>query len=135
MGVVSVGEQALDVEVLKGKFRGEKLSAVNNLIGKLKLDKIFKTGDTAFLKKVLQESKTEKSLRENSAQNYLLYGGYEPLTTALARILSSKAELGWTTYSHTGVPVPTYAMGIGQEMSNGYYENTDIFNKINYVIK
>ena len=91
--------------------------------------------ELADLKKAFEESKKEKSLREDNAQNYLLYGGYEPLTTALARILCSKAGLGGTTYSHTGVPVPTYAMCIGKEMFNGYYENTDIFNKINYIIK
>lgn len=90
--------------------------------------------ELADLKKAFEESKKEKSLRDQSSQNYLLYGGYEPLTTALSRILSSKAGLGWTTYSHTGVPVPTYAMGVGQEMFNGYYDNTDIFNKMDYIM-
>ena len=90
--------------------------------------------ELADLEKAFQESKKDKSERDKSAQNYLLYGKYDPLTTALSRILSSKAGMGWTTYSHTGVPVPTYAMGLGQELFNGYYENTNIFNKIDYVI-
>ncbi|MBN1836754.1 MAG: alkaline phosphatase [Spirochaetales bacterium] len=60
---------------------------------------------------------------------YLLYGGYEPLTVTLTHILNQKAGIGWTSYSHTGVPVPTYAIGVGQEMFDGYYDNTDIFRK------
>ena len=47
MGVVSVGEQVMDIEVLNGKFKGQKLKAVNHLVGKLELDKVFKTDDTA----------------------------------------------------------------------------------------
>ena len=59
-----------------------------------------------------------------------LYGGYEPLSVTLTHILNNKAGIGWTSYAHTGVPVPVYAMGQGQELFNGSYDNTDIFNKL-----
>ncbi len=61
---------------------------------------------------------------------YLLYGGYEPFTVALTHILNQRAGIGWTTYSHTGVPVITFATGVGQEQFGGYYDNTDIFFKL-----
>jgi alkaline phosphatase len=61
---------------------------------------------------------------------YLLYGGYEPFSIALTHILNQKAGLAWTSYAHTGVPVPVSAMGAGAESFNGYYDNTDIFTKI-----
>ncbi|MEG1637452.1 MAG: alkaline phosphatase, partial [Cellulosilyticaceae bacterium] len=45
-------------------------------------------------------------------------------------ILNNKAGIGWTSYAHTGVPVPVYAMGAGAEVFNGSYDNTDIFKKL-----
>ena len=68
-------------------------------------------------------------LAKANEDSYLLYGGYEPLTVTLTHILNRKAGIGWTSYSHTGIPVPIYALGIGQEIFNGYYDNTDIFRK------
>ncbi|MFH0785113.1 MAG: alkaline phosphatase [Pseudomonadota bacterium] len=61
---------------------------------------------------------------------YSLYGTYEPFTVALTHILNQLAGIGWTTYSHTGVPVATFASGVGRELFSGYYDNTDIFRKL-----
>ncbi len=61
---------------------------------------------------------------------YLLYGGYEPLTVTLTHLVNQYAGIGWTTYSHTGVPVPTYALGRSQALFDGYYDNTEIFGKL-----
>lgn len=61
---------------------------------------------------------------------YLHYGGYEPLTVRLTTILNNKSGIGWTTYSHTGVPVQTSALGTGAEMFNGYYDQADIYKKM-----
>ncbi len=60
----------------------------------------------------------------------LLYGGYEPFTVTLTHIANQAAGIGWTTYSHTGVPVVTFALGRSQALFNGYYDNTDIFYKM-----
>lgn len=64
--------------------------------------------------------------RADDAETYLLYGGYEPLTVSLTHILNNKAGLAWTSYSHTGVPVPTFAQGPGADSFTGYYDNTDV---------
>jgi len=61
---------------------------------------------------------------------FLLSGGYEPLTGTLTHLANQKAGIGWTTYADTGVPVPTYAAGKGAEAFDGYYDNTDIFGKL-----
>ncbi len=45
-------------------------------------------------------------------------------------ILDNKAGIGWTSYSHTGMPVPTSALGVGAEMFNGYYDQTDVYYKM-----
>lgn len=43
---------------------------------------------------------------------------------------SQKAGIGWTTTSHTGVPVPVWAIGVGSEQFAGRQDNTDIPRKI-----
>ena len=63
-------------------------------------------------------------------EKYMLYGSYDPFTMKLTHILNRKAGLGWTTYSHTGVPVLTSATGMGADAFAGYYDNTDIAKKI-----
>ena len=57
----------------------------------------------------------------------VLYGSYEPFSVTLTHLLNNKAGIGWTSYSHTGVPVAVFAQGTGSELFNGYYDNTDIF--------
>ena len=78
----------------------------------------------AFIKSMGGE--VEKSSNEETA---ILYGGYDPLTVTLTHILNRRAGLAWTSFTHTGVPVPTFALGAGASMFNGYYDNTDIFHK------
>jgi alkaline phosphatase len=62
--------------------------------------------------------------------DYLLYGGYDPFTVKMTHLLNHKAGLGWTSYSHTGVPLSTSAIGVGAETFNGFYDNTDVAKKI-----
>ena len=73
----------------------------------------------------------ERNLKD---EEYLLYGGYEPLTVKLTQILNQMAGIGWTSYSHTGAPVPIFAKGVNQELFAGYYDNTEIFHKLMQVM-
>ena len=82
------------------------------------------------LEKAFEETMKDKEDRLTDQEAGILYGGYEPLSVTLTHILNNKAGIGWTSYSHTGVPVPVYAMGQGQELFSGAYDNTDIFNKL-----
>lgn len=59
----------------------------------------------------------------------VLYGSYNPLSVKATHILAQRAGMSWTSFTHTGVPVPTYALGVGSERFNGSYDNTDIFHK------
>jgi len=76
----------------------------------------------------------EKEKSKDPAE-YLRYGEYEPLTVTLTRILDAKAGLGWTTYSHTGMPVATSASGVGAQSFAGYYDNTDLNKRLAAVIR
>lgn len=44
--------------------------------------------------------------------------------------LNENCAIGWTTYGHSGAPVPTYAIGKGAEKFFGRIDNTDIKGKI-----
>lgn len=58
------------------------------------------------------------------------FGGYDPYTTTCTHILNNKAGVDFTSYKHTAVPVPVFAMGVNQDLFSGYYDNTDIAKKI-----
>jgi len=65
-----------------------------------------------------------------SEENSILYGGYDPLSVSVTHILNNKSGIGWTSYSHTGVPVGVFATGASSEAFNGSYDNTEVFNKL-----
>ncbi|MDR0730097.1 MAG: alkaline phosphatase [Treponema sp.] len=77
-----------------------------------------------------QRSLGDEIERAVAEDQFLLYGGYEPLTVKITQIMNQTAGIGWTSYAHTGVPVSTFAMGVHQELFSGYYDNTDIFKKM-----
>jgi len=82
------------------------------------------------LKDALAASMADKKDKDPTSQDYLLYGGYEPLSIAITHILNNKAGIGWTSYAHTGIPVPVFASGTGSSIFRGYYDNTDVAWKI-----
>lgn len=82
------------------------------------------------LAKSFEESMIEEDKRANDQESSVLYGTYDPLSVTLTHILNNKAGVGWTSYAHTGVPVAVYAMGAGEELFTGSYDNTDVFNKL-----
>ena len=87
----------------------------------------------SYQKEKLEEA-YDKSLcnaNNNSAdENKLLYGGYNPIIVTITHILNERASIGWTSYSHTGVPVPVYAQGLESSRFAGFYDNTDIAKKL-----
>lgn len=82
----------------------------------------------AFQKKKLEDAfdKSIAGYDKNDPENKLLYGGYEPIAVTITHILNEMASVGWTSYSHTGVPVPVYAVGPDSRRFAGFYDNTDI---------
>ncbi|MCR4735317.1 MAG: alkaline phosphatase [Treponema sp.] len=84
------------------------------------------------------ESAYEKTIKNDKSRNqmeYDIYGSYEPLTITITHILNAKCGLGWTSNSHTGLPVPVFALGVGQDDFAGYYDNTDIYKKLANITK
>ena len=67
---------------------------------------------------------------EYTQEQYVLYGSYNPFSVTVTHILNNKSGIDFASYSHTGLPVAVFADGNGAEEFNGYYDNTDIFNKL-----
>jgi len=67
----------------------------------------------------------EKSV-EKSKIEQKLHGDYQADYTFPINLISEKAGVGWTTYSHTGINIPIYAIGPGAELYSGVIDNTDI---------
>ncbi len=85
--------------------------------------------DSLVLKEAFLKSMTGKNSFPEE-KNKVLYGSYDPFTVTITHLLNQKAGMTWGSYSHTGIPVPVYAKGAGQEAFCGYYDNTDIAKKI-----
>ena len=68
--------------------------------------------------------------QEFSQAEYVLYGSYEPLTVTITHILNNKSGINFGSYAHTGLPVEVLVKGAGAEQFDGYYDNTEIFNKL-----
>ena len=86
--------------------------------------------ELATLKAAYEKSINDVVASEYEQEEYVLYGTYEPLTVTLTHIINNKAGVSFTSYSHTGLPVAVLAQGAGSEKFEGYYDNTDIFDKM-----
>lgn len=80
-----------------------------------------------------------KSLSNDSKsrtdEEYILYGSYEPLTVTITHLLNNKSGISFSSYSHTGLPVGVFAQGIGADLFAGYYDNTEIYDNLAYLLK
>ena len=77
----------------------------------------------------------EKSINGTAAseyeqEEYVLYGTYEPLSVTLTHIINNKSGISFTSYSHTGLPVAVLAQGVNSEVFDGYYDNTQVYQKM-----
>ena len=67
---------------------------------------------------------------EFSQEEYVAYGSYEPFTVTITHILNNKSGVNFGSYAHTGLPVEVLAQGAGQDEFTGYYDNTEIYDKM-----
>lgn len=82
------------------------------------------------LKAAYETTMARTGEEEIGQEEYLLYGSYEPLTVTITHILNNKSGINFSSYAHTGLPVAVFAQGNGQELFDGYYDNTAIYNKL-----
>ncbi|OJF75837.1 MAG: hypothetical protein BKP49_10270 [Treponema sp. CETP13] len=120
-----------------GKFQEYKDShdatnaTLNDLRGDISkyfgLDNLTADEETA-LSDALIRSISGKVIKGSSEADYLLYGGYEPFIMQVTHIVNNRAGVAWTSYSHTAVPVATFAIGPDSNQINGMFDNTKVFD-------
>lgn len=82
------------------------------------------------LRAAYEKSVNGTASSEYEQEEYVLYGTYEPLSVTVTHIINNKSGVSFTSYSHTGLPVAVFAEGAGSAEFEGYYDNTDIYNKL-----
>lgn len=82
------------------------------------------------LKTAYEKSVNETDTGMAAQEEYVAYGTYEPLTVTITHILNNKAGVSFSSYSHTGLPVAMFADGVNAEQFDGYYDNTEIYEKL-----
>lgn len=67
--------------------------------------------------------------------NEALWGSNDPFSITAIKVLNQKAGIGWTSWSHTGTPVPLMAVGAGSHLFDAYLDNTDIVKILRKLLK
>ena len=75
-------------------------------------------------------SMTDYDVETYTQEQYVLYGEYNPFSVTITHILNNKSGVDFTSFSHTGLPVAVFAEGVGAEDFGGYYDNTEISDKM-----
>ena len=86
--------------------------------------------ETERLKTAYELSMTEYNADEYTQEQKVLYGEYNPFSVTVTHILNNKSGVNFSSYSHTGLPVAVFADGAGADAFDGYYDNTEIYNKL-----
>ncbi|ACF43936.1 Alkaline phosphatase [Pelodictyon phaeoclathratiforme BU-1] len=79
---------------------------------------------------MLQEAYTATMRADFSGTQHI-----DAFTPAVSALLNNRAGIGWNSNAHTAVPVQVFAIGRGAEAFTGFYDNTDIANKIMQIAK
>ena len=80
----------------------------------------------------LFDGKTESRMQITPAELKQLSDAFEAgkLPNAARIVMAAKAGIGWSTGAHTALPVLTTATGKYAEKFSGFYENTEISNRL-----
>lgn len=125
---ISVEESNIDDEMktlIKGSFGldWEELTEYQREV----LEKAF---DASLGEAVADDRKSGYTLGGDDNVDYMSYGGKEPLTISIMRMVARESGWDWTTTAHTALPCPVFAAGKGAMDFTGFYDNTDIAKKI-----
>ena len=76
-------------------------------------------------------------MKLSTAEKKLIKSAIEKnkLPDTARKIMAAKAGIGWSTGAHTALPVLTTAYGKFGEKFVGFYENTEISNRLKAILK
>jgi alkaline phosphatase len=96
---------------------------------------VLTASEEAKIKAAYEKSMISKADRKLNEDENVMYGTYEPFSVTLTHVLNNKSGISFSSYSHTGIPVAMMAKGLGQELFAGYYDNTNVFDKLKAITK
>lgn len=82
--------------------------------------------DEEQLRRAFMVSMSDEKSSVFKEENLVLYENYDAVAVTARKLLAQKAGVGWTTWSHTCIPVPVMVKGAGQEQFGGLINNIDI---------
>ena len=115
-GLIKVGDQLCEIEILRGKFKGRTITGTNRLSGSLEQDKLFKAGD----KVLVTVDYTGDTIRvvtlvDHYRLNYelLLVGIFVVVLVSFAGIVGIKSILSFifTVLAMWKVLIPLFLLG------------------------
>ena len=115
-GLIKVGDQLCEIEILQGKFKGRTITGTNRLSGSLEQDKLFKAGD----KVLVTVDYTGDTIRvvtlvDHYRLNYelLLVGIFVVVLVSFAGIVGIKSILSFifTVLAMWKVLIPLFLLG------------------------
>lgn len=149
-GGLSIGNRENRYDVHLDLLRYQKVSKerLHQLIAefkqknpKAKFDQVLNlVAENTGLSKGIELTDIEMQMFKNAYSSYFkkevgvsektTYSETDPISKVSLQLLNSKAAVGWTSGSHTGQPVPVFALGSGQGLFAPLLDNTDIPKKI-----
>ena len=84
-------------------------------------------------KAAIEKAISDQKANLSKEQSIALYGGHKPVSMTFCRLMNNRANLSWTSYVHTGIPVITSAEGVGADKFAGYQDDTDICKALNSI--
>ncbi|PAB60731.1 alkaline phosphatase [Anaeromicrobium sediminis] len=112
------------------KYAGDRLAYLNFLEEVYGLDNLTKREMEKLEKAMELEDKNIEGDKDEYGHLFK-----SPVALATAHIISERANIHWTTFVHTGVPVPLTAIGVGAEKFGGYNDNTTIPKNMAEIMK
>lgn len=72
-----------------------------------------------------------KGDKVNKDDDYTLnYGGYNPISITITKLVGTKAGIAFNTNDHTAVQIPVFAIGKCAELFTGTFHDTKLFEKM-----
>ena len=77
--------------------------------------------ESSALKKALKQASAPRDTQSKPGKYF-----YDPVALTASRLLSRRANIGWTATVHTATMVPLSAQGVGSQAFSGFKDNTQI---------
>lgn len=74
--------------------------------------------------------KTMLGTSSYTSEDWVAFSDKCPLAVTATTLVARRAGLSFTTFYHTASPVGVWAKGVGEEAFSGFYDNTEIYEKI-----